>query len=227
MVVQEPESYQAAGLPSVPVSPSGPVSSSPEPPTAVRLPAAQRREQLLRVARQVLSRRGYYETTMAEIADSAGVTKPVLYQHFSSKRDLYNEVLHDIGSRLRASVLDAASAAQTPRQQADAGFRAYVRFVEEDAEGFQILFSGTSRQDGEWASITSEVEHSIAQGVADLIDVPHMSPAHRQALAHGIMGLAEGMMRYWLSGRVHDLDRDDLVNDLSALAWGGLRGLEA
>ena len=209
MVVREPEKYVA------------------DDPSPVRLPAAQRREQLLEVARRVLALRGFYETTMAEIADSAGVTKPVLYQHFESKRDLYTAVLEDIGARLRTKVLDAAGAAEAPRQQVFAGFEAYVEFVEEDCDGFQILFSGTSRQDGEWATITSEVEHSIAAGVADLIDVAGMSLAHRQALAHGILGLAEGMMRYWQSGQAKDLDRDDLLHDLVALAWSGLRGLEA
>jgi AcrR family transcriptional regulator len=200
--------------------------TTPYTPATVRLPAAQRRRQLLEVARQVLAKRGFYETTMAEIADSAGVTKPVLYQHFASKRDLYTAVLEDIGTRLRAAVLQAAAQAETPRQQVDAGFQAYVRFVEEDAEGFQILFSGTSRQDGEWANITSAVEHSIAQGIADMIDVPEVGTLHRQALAHGIIGLAEGMMRYWQSGHAKGLDRDDLIHDLSALAWSGLRGLE-
>ncbi|MCP3990824.1 MAG: TetR/AcrR family transcriptional regulator [Actinomycetia bacterium] len=197
-------------------------------PSPVRLPAAQRREQLLEVARHVLARQGFYETTMAEIADSAGVTKPVLYQHFASKRDLYTAVLQDIGARLRTSVLSAATAhAETPRQQVFAGFDAYVHFVENDPEGFQIFFSGTSRQDEEWADITRDVEHSIAAGVAQLIDVPEITPPHRQALACGILGLAEGMMRFWQTGGAADLDRDDLVNDLYTLAWSGLRGLEA
>ncbi len=52
-----------------------------------------------------------------------------------------------------------------------------------------------------------------------------MSSAHRQALAHGIIGLAEGMMRYWRSGLAEGLDRDHLIHHLSALAWSGLRGL--
>ena len=196
-------------------------------PTPTRMPAAKRREQLLRVARCVLAKRGFYETTMADIADSAGVTKPVLYQHFDSKRDLYSAVLHDIGSRLRDAVVGGAARAGTPREQVEAGFRAYAEFAEIDGDGFQILFSGTSRQDDEWRAITGEVEHSIAQGIAELIDVPDMGNAHRQALAHGIMGMAEAMMRYWRSGNVEGLDRDELINDLIALAWGGLRGLEA
>ena len=217
MVVQEPEDLQPISRPDVDlVGEAAPV----------RLPAAQRRQQLLDVARQVLAKPGYYETTMAEIADSAGVTKPVLYQHFASKRDLYTAVLEDIGARLRSSVLSAAAGAETPRQQVFAGFEAYVEFVEQDSQGFQILFSGTSRQDGEWARITSSVEHSIAAGVAELIDVPNINTAHRQALAHGILGLAEGMMRYWQSGQAGDLERDDLLHDLVALAWSGLRGLE-
>jgi AcrR family transcriptional regulator len=198
------------------------------PSAPVRLPAAQRREQLLDVARHVLARRGFYETTMAEIADSAGVTKPVLYQHFASKRDLYSAVLQDIGERLRSTVLSAAVAnSESPRQQVSAGFAAYVRFVDQEPEGFQILFSGTSRQDGEWARITRDIERSIAAGIAELIDVPDISAHHRRVLAHGILGLAEGMMRFWQSERSTELDRDDLVKNLIALAWGGLRGLEA
>lgn len=173
----------------------------------------------------MLAQRGFYETTMAEIAEEAGVTKPVLYQHFASKRDLYTAVLEDIGSRLRSAVLEAAARAESPRHQVEAGFRAYVGFVEDDIDGFHILFSGTSRQDGEWATITREVERSIAQGIADLIEVPGIGPRHRQTLAHGIIGLAEGMMRYWQSGEADDLKRDDLIADLSALAWSGLRGL--
>ena len=211
MVSHEPQSTSGAAATAAPA----------------RLPAAQRRRQLLQVSRCVLAKHGFYQTTMADIADSAGVTKPVLYQHFASKRDLYSAVLHDIGSRLRDTVVTAAQAAETPRQKVDAGFRAYAAFVEDDTDGFQILFSGTSRQDGEWASITSEVEHSIAQAIAQLIDVPEMGDAHRQALAHGIMGLAEAMMRYWQSGHIEGLDKDELISDLSALAWGGLRGLEA
>lgn len=192
----------------------------------VRLPAAERREQLLEVARQVLAQNGFYETTMAEIADSAGVTKPVLYQHFASKRDLYTAVLEDIGDRLKTMVVAAAADAENPRQQVMNGFEGYINFTEHDPEGFQILFCGTSRQDGEWASITSQVEHSIAAGVADLIQIPDISAARRQALAHSILGLAEGMVRYWRSGQAEELDRDVILHDLVALAWGGLRGLE-
>ena len=193
-------------------------------PTA-RLPAASRRRQLLSVAKHVLGERGFHQTTMAEIAAAAGVTKPVLYQHFSSKRDLYTAVLHDAGNRLQES-LDAANArAASPREQAELGFAAYVRFVQDDPAGFRLLFSSTSRQDEEWSAIGDSVTNYIAEATAERIKVEGMSEAHRRVLAHGIIGMAEGMMRYWHTGDVEGLDLDDLLADLQSLAWGGLRSL--
>lgn len=191
-----------------------------------RLPAAERRRQLLSVACSVLAQRGYHSTTMTDIADAAGVTKPVLYQHFDSKRDLYRTVLEDIGARLEAVIVESASAAPTPRDRAEAGIRAYAKFVEEDSDGFELLFSGTNRQDAEWALITSAVEQSLAHAVASMIDVPTISADRRQVLANGIIGMAESMMRYAKAEPDVDFSRDQLAEDITSLAWSGLRGLE-
>lgn len=192
-----------------------------------RLPGPERRAQILSVSRKVLARNGYHGTTMADIAEAGGVTKPVLYQHFSSKRELYRTVLEDIGARLEASVVEAASAASSPRERAEYGIRAYARFVEEDEDGFELLFSGTNRQDDEWSPIITAVERSLAQAVASLIDVPTISSRRRQILAHGIIGLAESMMRFARTdGELH-YSQDELVRDLTDLTWSGLRGLDS
>ena len=192
-----------------------------------RLPGPQRRQQVLTVARSVLAKKGYHGTTMTDIAEAAGVTKPVLYQHFTSKRDLYRTVLQDIGARLEASVVEAASAAASPRLRAEAGIRAYARFVEEDDDGFQLLFSGMNRQDEEWAVITTAVERSLAHAVASLIDVPTIDSRRRQILAHGIIGLAESMMRYAKTDDGVAYSDDQLVQDITDLTWSGLRGLDS
>jgi AcrR family transcriptional regulator len=191
-----------------------------------RLPAAERRRQLLDTAIRVFAETGFHETTMAQIAEGAGVTKPVLYQHFASKRDLYLAVLDDVGDRLRSSVLVAAATQQTPRAQVEAGFGAFVRFVVDDRWGFRLLFSGTNRQDPEFAEVSRRVEQTLADGVAELIVVEGMAEEHRQVLAHGIVGLAEGMARHWLTG-ASSLQAEELAEDLAALAWAGLRGLAA
>ncbi len=193
--------------------------------STTRLPGPERREQLMTVARTVLAERGFHETSMNDIASAAGVTKPVLYQHFASKRELYTAVLTDIGRRLQDTVIASAAGADTPKGQVEAGFEAYIRFVEDDPHGFSLLFSGSSRQDPEWGVVTSNVELSIADAIASLIAVDGMSKHHRLTLAHGIVGLAESMMRFW-QREVGTLDRDELLRDLVALAWVGLRGLE-
>jgi AcrR family transcriptional regulator len=190
-----------------------------------RLPADQRRRQLIDTARRVFARRGFHQTSMNDVALQAGVTKPVLYQHFASKRDLYQAVLEDVGRRLQDGVIIAAARAGSPREAVEVGFEAYLAFVEDDPDGFTVLFGGASRDDEEWARIGAAVEQSVADGIADLIAVEGMSDAHRHALAHGMVGLAEGMVRYWR--RCPDLDRDELARDLTALAWAGLRGLRA
>ena len=193
---------------------------------SARLPGPERKRQLLAVARSVLAQNGYHETTMSEIASAAGVTKPVLYQHYQSKRDLYRNVLEDIGARLESAVVGAASNTKTPRQRAEAGIRAYAEFVEADRDGFRLLFAGANRQDPEWAALTSSVERSLAQAIATLIDVPDIAPVRRQAMAYGVMGMAEAMMRYAKSSEAGVYPTERLSADITNLLWAGLRGID-
>lgn len=191
-----------------------------------RLPGPERRKQLLEAARHAFAASGYHETSMNDIARVAGVTKPVVYQRFESKRDLYREVLEDVGERLQAAVFKTAAAATTPREQVEAGFSAYIDFVQKDPDGFKLLFSGASREDTAWAEIADGVERSIASNIAALLEVDGMSQLHRQTLAYGIVGMAESMVRHWQNDGIDRIDPADLLSDLTALAWTGLRGLE-
>lgn len=191
-----------------------------------RLPGPERRLQIMSVSRNVLAGRGYHSTTMADIAEAAGVTKPVLYQHFASKRDLYSTVLNDIGARLENAIVEAAVAAQAPRERAEAGIRAFTKFVAEDEQGFELLFSGVNRQDDEWLQIISGVEKSLAKAIASMIDVPSIDHDRRQVLAYGVIGLAESMMRVARHRREH-YGQEQLVEDVTDLVWSGLRGLGA
>jgi AcrR family transcriptional regulator len=150
----------------------------------------------------------------------------VLYQHFASKRDLYLAVLEDVAERLRTAVLGAAGTATTPRGRVEAGFQAYVAAVVEDRWGFRLLFSGVNRQDPEFNAVSSRAERLMAGGIAELITVEGMSDEHCLVLAHGVVGLAEGMARHWLTG-ASTLTAEDLARDLTGLAWAGLRGLTA
>jgi AcrR family transcriptional regulator len=194
-------------------------------PTAanVRLPAAERRRQLLSVAIEEFGSTGYHDTSMNRLADAAGVTKPVLYQHFASKRDLYLELLRDIGGRLRESILEATSQAEGPHRQVEAGFGAYFKFFADDPPAFLVLFGDGARKDEEFAALSHEVEASLAETIAELIVADGLDEDDRRVLAFGIVGLAEGSARYWVA-RGLDIDTNRLATRLADLAWYGLRG---
>jgi len=196
----------------------------PERLPAPRLPAARRRRQLLDVALTVFSERGFHLTSMNDIADAAGVTKPVLYQHFRSKRELYLELLEDVGERLRDKIAKATAQAGSPRDQVLFGFGAYFRFVAEQQPAFQLLFGGGTRRDLEFADAVRAVELSIADIIALLIHVPGLDTERRRLLAHGIVGLAEGTSRHWILDGAPG-DPDTLAAQVAELAWGGLRGV--
>src|SRR4051794_29771182 len=115
-------------------------------PNRPRLPAVRRRRQLLDVALEVFAQRGFHGASMAEVAKAAGVTKPVLYQHFGSKRDLYLQLLDDVGQRLLEEVQKATASAGGPRQQVASGFVAYFQFVADHESAFRLLFGGDGRE---------------------------------------------------------------------------------
>ncbi len=191
-----------------------------------RLPAAQRRQQLLEVALAVFGRDGFHHTSMNDLAEAAGVTKPVLYQHFGSKRDLYLEVLREAGGRLMTSVGKAIAAAPGPRQQVEAGFLAYFQWVARDRRGFDVLFAGDTRRDPEFLAELGKVETQFAESIAELIAVEGMTHERRLLLAYGIVGITETTCRHWVAADL-DLSAEELAQTASDLAWAGLRGLRA
>ncbi len=190
---------------------------------ATRLPAARRRRQLLDVAQEVFAEQGFHATSMDDVAEAAGVSKPVLYQHFDSKRRLYSELLEDVGQQLLDAIASATSAAATPRQQVENGFVAYFRFVQQRRSAFRLLFGGGSRRDEEFADSVRRVQDAIAEAIAVLIEAD-IDPAHRLLLAQGIVGLAEGTARYWVTSGL-DLDPDVVASRIADLAWAGLRAV--
>lgn len=189
------------------------------------MPAAQRRSQLLETAVGVFAENGYHAASMNDVAEAAGVTKPVLYQHFSSKRELFVELLTAIGDELRDTIAKATADAAGPRQQVEQGMRAYFRFVDTKTDSFKVLFGAGARRDPEFAAFARAVEESIAESIAQLIVVDGQQAAHGDLLAHGIVGMTETASRFWLA---HDRepDVDTLASQLSRLAWSGMRGLD-
>jgi len=202
-----------------------------------RLSAGQRRRQLLEVALRLFATKGYTATTMDDIADAAGVTKPLLYQHFDSKRALYVELVDTVATTMRQAIESATAAATTPRQQVAGGFSAYFDLVISHADAFRLLFGPTGPEDQETADLLRHVEDQMAEAVGSLIDAG-LDDDHRRLLAYAVVGMAEGASRFLLTHGLPeeapvDAGRPDaaaaitarLASRLADLAWAGLRSV--
>jgi AcrR family transcriptional regulator len=194
--------------------------------TATRLPADERRQQLLAVACDLFARSGFHETSMDDIAEAAGVTKPVLYQHFPSKRALYLELLEDTGRRLLDRLGEATARVTSGRARVEEGFRAYFDFAVGDRSSFRLLFGASIRSDPEFARTVDGILESAADRISTLIDLP-TSEDQRRVLAYALVGMGESVGRHALGESDPPLDGDELAAWIAELAWFGLRGVRA
>jgi AcrR family transcriptional regulator len=196
-----------------------------------RLTAEQRRQQLVAVALELFAQRGYRATTMDDIAEAAGVTKPLLYQHFSSKRALYLELVDSIAQDLLTAIGRAVMRAEGPRQQVELGFAAYFRLVVSHEAEFRLLYGRDHADDFELGRALRAVEDAIAVAIDPLIDAG-LDDDHRRLLAYGIVGMAEGASRRFMTQRPDseaelEEEAQKLARRMADLAWAGLRSVHA
>ena len=190
---------------------------------SMRLPAPARREQILDVSVQVFAQRGFHSTSMNDVAEAAGVTKPVLYQHFDSKQDLYLALIDEAGNRLRTAISKAVAGATNGKQQTELGFKAYFRWVSDDHDAFLLLFGSRANRDEESTKAIRRITAEAAQAIAPLI-AADIEPEHQRILAQGLVGLAEGVSRH-LVERGETFDPEALGQQIADMAWAGLRAV--
>jgi len=196
-----------------------------------RLTAEQRRRQLFAVALELFARRGYRATTMDDIAEAAGVTKPLVYQHFSSKRSLYLELVDSIAQDLLTAVRDAVLRAEGPRQQVELGFAAYFDLVITREAEFRLLYGRDHADDLELGRALRTVEDAIAAAIDPLI-AAGLDDDHRRLLAYAVVGMAEGASRRFIAQRpdgerAAEEEARRLAQRVADLAWAGLRSVHA
>jgi AcrR family transcriptional regulator len=190
-------------------------------PIGIRLRAAERRAQLLGVARRLFARDGYRGASMESIAEAAGVTKPVLYQHFSSKRALYSALLASELGRLTEELEIAFSQAEGNEERLRRGFGAYLGFVDRHEDAFRLLFTEALGLDADFQRQVTSFRRWVAGRVAAIIAAEAgLAPPRAGALAAAIVGMAEGAAGWWLDER-RPLDTDELADELAGLAWKG------
>ena len=183
----------------------------------------ERREQLIGVGRKHFADKGFEGTTIEEIAASAGVSKPVLYQHFDSKQDLYLALIDEVGQRMITAISKATAGATSGKTMTELGFQAYFRWVAQDHDAFLLLFATQANRDAAATKAIRTITSEAASAIAPLIAV-EIDHEKQRTIAHGLVGLAEGVSRR-LVERGEDFDPDELGRLVANLAWAGLRAI--
>ena len=187
-----------------------------------RLPRGERRDQLLATASEVFVDRGYHAAGMDEIAERAGVSKPVLYQHFSSKLDLYLAALQLHGDILVAGVRQALRTTTDNRQRLRSAVQAFFDFIELDSQGYRLIFENDNVTEPQVAAQVKVSIEACTDAVFDLISQDSGLDPHRSRMvAVGLVGISVDCARYWLDAD-RPISKDDAVEGTVQFAWGGL-----
>ena len=189
-----------------------------------RLPRQARRKQLLGAAQEIFVAQGYHAAAMDDIAERAGVSKPVLYQHFPGKLDLYLALLEEHATELVKRVRAALDSTTNNKQRVVACMAAYFDFVDGEDEGFRLVFESDLRND---PLVRDRVERMTQECVVAITDtIAHdtgFSPDEAALLSIGLAGMAEVASRWWLAGS-GNVPKDRAVELMAALAWRGISG---
>jgi len=193
-------------------------------PRSGRLPRGARRAQLLDAALDVFVRSGYHAAAMDDIAERAGVSKPVLYQHFPGKLDLYLALLDSSCDMVVAAVRDALASTEVNKERVTAAVDVFFTYVAADKAAFRLVFESDLTSE---AAVRERVERVTSECAAAIADVIHedtgLAASASQLLAVSLVGMAQVSARYWLTTDA-PVDQHQAVTLVSGLAWRGIRG---
>lgn len=196
-----------------------------ETPRRVRMTAPQRREQLIGVARQVFAERGYQGAAIEEIADRAGVSKPVVYQHFGGKEGLYAVVVDREVQRLTGAIAGSFDAVH-PRLVAESAAEAFLSYIEEHEDGFRVLVrdAPVGASDGTLASVLDDVAVRAERLLVDEFGERGFDENTAPMYARMLVGAVALVGEWWLE--VREPPREVVAAHVVNLLWNGLRHLE-
>lgn len=187
-----------------------------------RMSRAARRSQLLAAARTIFVAQGFHATAMDEIADTAGVSKPVLYQHFPSKLALYRALLEESAAEMVRLVREAIASSEDNSTRVHRAVAAYFSFVADEGQAFRLIFESDLRDEPDIVAVVDRVTDSCVAAISDTITADTgADAASARLLAAGLVGVSQVGARYWLD-QAESIDRTRAVDLLATLAWRGI-----
>ena len=185
----------------------------------------ERRQQLLDIGRRLFAERGFEGTSIEEIAAQAGVSKPVVYEHFGGKEGLYAVVVDREVERLLTMVTSLLEGAHTEPKFETAAV-GLLRYIDENTDGFRILVrdSNPGSSSGTYGTLLSDIAMQVEYIMADFLQSrgrdPKLAPMYSQML----VGMVAFTGQWWLDARKPKLE--EVATNLIDLAWNGLAGLD-
>jgi AcrR family transcriptional regulator len=188
------------------------------------MPRRERRAQLLSSALEVFVAQGYHAAAMDDIAERAGVSKPVLYQHFPGKLDLYLALLDVSCDQIIDNCRVALESTQDNKLRVGAAVDAFFEYVANDTGAFRLVFESDLTNEPAVREHVDRVTTECATLIAHVIhDDTGLPDAASKLLAVSLVGMAQVSARFWLS-EAGDIGRTEAAALVSALAWRGIRG---
>ncbi|HEY3003571.1 MAG TPA: TetR/AcrR family transcriptional regulator [Kribbellaceae bacterium] len=200
-------------------------SSEALPKRGSRLPRVARRAQLLEAAQEVFVANGYHAAAMDDIADRAGVSKPVLYQHFPGKLDLYLALLDSSCEAIVKAIEAALRSTDDNKQRVAATMHAFYDYVANAQGAFRLVFESDLTNEPAVRERVDRVTQECAELISEVISADAgLSRDQSMVLAVSLVGMAQVSARYWLAWDHPSLTQDQAADLVASLSWRGIRG---
>lgn len=191
----------------------------------VRLSAADRRSQLMSVARTVFSQLGYEATSIEEVARQAGVSKPIVYEHFGAKEGLYAAIVDREMESLVARVSEAIATGSS-RERFEAAVRAFMTYVRDEPAGFAVLTrdSPIAQSRRGLTRVIDDLAERVTEVFASALKRAGQSPKLAPLFANALVGMVTQVGQWWAQSP-RRLPIDQVAHHLADLGWVGMRDL--
>ena len=189
-----------------------------------RLPASERRAQLIDVGRSVFAKRGFEATSMEEIADRAKVSKPVVYEHFGGKEGLYAVIVDREMDYVVRRIVEAIGRG-SPRERIEGASLAFLTYVRDNPDGFAVLSqdSPVTSKDGRLSSLLNDLAERVGHVFASSFKDAGYDAKAAPIYAHALVGMVTFVGKWWIEVRKPSVE--EVARHIGALAWMGLRHL--
>ncbi len=189
-----------------------------------RLPALERRAQLIEVGRGVFARHGYEGTSVEEIAKRAKVSKPIIYEHFGGKEGLYAVIVDREMEYVERRIVEAISSG-SPRERVERATLAFLSYVRDHPDGFAVLAqdSPLTSSRGTMSSLLNDMAERVGDVFVSSFKEAGYDPKAAPIYANALIGMVTFVGKWWTEERKPKVE--EVAKHIGALAWMGLRHL--